>query len=137
VPRHGGLTAFGKIVVKEMNRLGMMVDISHVSPETMHDVLDVTEASVLFSHSSARALNDRPRNVPDDMLGRVKQNGGVVMVAFVPYFVTHEANLHNAAISAERARLEGLLPYDRARQEVEFQAGFSEIRSRCQRLAGS
>jgi membrane dipeptidase len=100
----------------------MMVDISHVSPKTMHDVLDVTEAPVLFSHSSARALNDHPRNVPDDVLRRVKKNGGVVMVAFVPYFVTQKASLYNAEMAGERARLERLLPYDRARREAEFQA---------------
>jgi len=86
--RHGGLTPFGKEVVREMNRMGMMVDISHVSPTVMSQVLTLSEAPVIFSHSSARALTDHVRNVPDSILARMKSNGGVVMVNFVTAFVS-------------------------------------------------
>jgi membrane dipeptidase len=103
-PVHHGLTPFGEDVVREMNRIGMLVDLSHVSPEVMRQALKIAVAPVMYSHSSARALVDHPRNVPDDILRLVAANGGVVMVNFNPGYVS-DAHLHwDADLAAEQAR---------------------------------
>ncbi len=120
--QHNGLTDFGKDVVREMNRLGMFIDISHVSAKVMRDVLDITTAPVIASHSDARGLNDHTRNVPDDVLARIAKNGGVIMVNFYPSFLDARTNKEENERAAKlKPQLEAL-----HEQYKDDQKGFDE-----------
>jgi membrane dipeptidase len=122
-PRHNGLSAFGKEVIARMNKLGMVVDLAHVSPKVMHDTLDVTSAPVVWSHSNAFSLCDHPRNVPDDVLDRVAGNGGVVMATFVPDFISQAARDWHRPVKDQYGKTPEGLDYAKAEQEIERKVG--------------
>ncbi|KPH83051.1 dipeptidase [Bosea vaviloviae] len=122
-PRNDGLSAFGKDVIRRMNRLGMVVDLAHVSPKVMHDTLDVTSAPVFWSHSNAFSLCDHPRNVPDDVLDRVAGNDGVVMATFVPDFISQASRDWHRPAKDQYGKTPDGLDHEKAEAEIARKAG--------------
>lgn len=122
-PRHDGLSSFGMRVIRRMNRLGMVVDLAHVAPKAMHDVLDVTRAPAVWSHSNAFTLCDHPRNVPDDVLDRVAGNGGVVMATFVPDFISQASRDWHRPAKDQYGKTPDTMDYAKAEADIVAKSG--------------